>query len=127
MFSGDGSLAGGKKIMTKLSTKHISERMLIASPYRPREKWDFTSGRPLMRSRAIEPMEIMYEDSRATVPRAVSWLKAIVEPKEMLTRRIEMTVVASTAFRGMSQPGRTYEEQKVLEYKWSYIMILWKN
>ncbi len=46
------------------------------------------------------------------MPSAVSWLKAMVEPKEMLMRRIEKTVVARTALRGISQPGRTWEEPR---------------
>ncbi len=47
------------------------------------------------------------------MPRAVSWLKAMVEPKEMLMRRMEKTVVARMALRGMSQPGRTWGSKKV--------------
>lgn len=39
------------------------------------------------------------------MPRAVSWLKAMVEKKEMLIRRIERRVVRRIALRGMARPG----------------------
>ena len=59
MLCSVGCFAGGKQIITKLSIRNKSDKILINSPYLPREKWHFKSGRPLMRSRAIEPMEIM--------------------------------------------------------------------
>ena len=79
----------------------------MANPNLPREKWHFSSGRPRIRNKAMEPMESMYEAKSATVPRAVNWLKAMEEPKEMLIRAMGKTVEAMIALRGISQPGRT--------------------
>lgn len=94
--------------MTKASIRYNSAKTLMISPNLPRENELFNSGRLRRRSKAMDPIEIMYEDERATVPRAVSWLKAMVDPKEMLIRRMEATAVAKMALSGMSRPGRTY-------------------
>lgn len=55
----------------------------------------------------MEPIEIIYDDKSATVPREASWLNAMVEPKEMLTRRMEKIVVAKMALSGISKPRET--------------------
>ena len=58
--------------MTKVSIRYSRLRILIATPYFPSEKELFKSGRPWIRSKAMDPMDIMHEDNRAVVPRAVS-------------------------------------------------------
>lgn len=89
--------------MTKARTKYINARMLTRRPHLPREKyWPRDGCLPQILNQAIEPIEIMYEARSATVPKAVSWLKAIVEPKLIEMRRMEMTVVAKMALTGMS-------------------------
>lgn len=98
--------------MTKLSIKNSIARTLITSPYLPREKWHFKSGRPLRRNVAMQPMDTMYEARRATVPSEMSWLKAMVEPKEILMSRMEQIVVAKMALMGMSQPGGTCDDER---------------
>ena len=56
----------------------------------------------MIRLQAIEPIDIMYEARRAVTPRAVSWLKAMVEPKLMEIKRMEKNEVVIRAFSGMS-------------------------
>lgn len=111
MLSGTGSLPGGKQTITKLSAKNKMAKMLITSPYFPREKEHLSSGRPLRRNMVMEPMDTMYEERRATRPSEVSWLKAMVEPNEMLMSRVEQIVVARMALRGTSQPGGTCNDR----------------
>ena len=102
MFSTCGSLAGGKKIITKAKAKNINAPTLMGSPNLPNEKYEGSKGWDLIRLQAIEPIDIMYEASRAVTPRAVSWLKAMVEPKLMDIRRMEKMEVVMRALRGMS-------------------------
>ena len=74
-------------------------------PHLPSEKYTLLIGFWQTLSQAMELIDIMYDESSATVPRAVSWLNAMVEPKLMHINRIEKTVVAKTAFKGTFRPG----------------------
>ena len=91
--------------MTKARTRNISASTFTRRPHLPSEKYALRNGFWQILSQATELIESMYDERSATVPRAVNWLNAMVEPKLMHIKRIEKTVVAKTAFRGTFRPG----------------------
>ena len=79
----------------------------MSRPNLPSEKQEGNRGSLQIRFKAIQLTDTMYDVSSATVPRAVIWLKVIVEPMLINVKRMEITVVVRTAYSGMSQPSET--------------------
>ena len=95
--------------MTKARTRNISASTFTKRPHLPSEKYALRIGLWQILSQAMEPIDSIYDERSATVPSAVSWLKAMAEPKLMHIKRIEKMAVAMTAFKGTFRPGCIYE------------------
>lgn len=102
-------VASGKKDMMKTRTKKRIETSLIGPPHLP--KLQRATGRDSLRQRLIrmQVIETMYEDRRAAVPSEAMALNAVVDPMLIIERRMVIQKDTMTEFRGISQPGRTWE------------------
>lgn len=102
-----GRAVGKKQKMKKAKSKQ-SAMALIAEPQRPSEKRAGGSSSPRKRFAKIQPMETMYELSRADIVRETMAFKATLDPRLMSDMMTPKPKDTQTALRGIFQPGWTF-------------------
>ena len=109
--AGVGFLFDGKKGKTNATARKHNATVLTASPARPKLNRDGKSGSPTRRFLKMHEMAKIYEPTVPTWPMEMMTLKAMDDPMMMRLSRVVMVRVVMTAFRGMSQPVGTYDNQ----------------
>jgi len=66
-----GAAIGGKKDMTKERIKKPMEAILMGRPQRPSEKRELSNGSPRILLAVTQPIETMYDESKAQTPREI--------------------------------------------------------
>ena len=83
---------------------------LMSRPPLPSSKREGRMGSLARRFLNMQPMTMRLEEMMARPDREMMMLKAMEEPMIMRLNSDEHMSVAITAFKGMSQPGRTCKE-----------------
>ena len=101
-------IATGKNEKTNSGSKNSMAPALIAMPYRPSVHRRAGSGCPRILLRRTHPIVIMYEERSDEMVKEMMAFSAAVEPMLMRESNVVTTKETMTAFKGIFQPGVTY-------------------
>lgn len=99
----------GKNIKTQTTRRYNTAPMLIKMPELPRLQRRAGSGPPRRRRRMSKVKEMIYVARIALMAKEPMALNATVDPMLISDKRVVMVKVRRTAFKGMFQPGLTFE------------------